>query len=267
MAGSPLFDFCIRLLLLPLLAFQAVRVRKTAQALAEPQGPRAVTDGNGPSLRSRIIGDSSAAGVGVTQQSDALAGQLSRALAQSFTVTWVLDAKTGETTKSTLARLTKRPAAKADIVICVLGANDATRLTQVWLRRRRQRRLMARIKTLYAPDLTYLTAVPPLEHFPLLPNPLRWCLGRHARALDLAQQTLTTPLPDIIHLPFQYDPQPEFAASDGFHPSAVLYQIWAKEMASRICADWPKSQHSHTGCERAVPNSTASEPSDQTHRV
>jgi lysophospholipase L1-like esterase len=234
-----MFDTAIRLIALPVLAAQGFRVRRTAQSLPEAAGLRHGICGTGPTLRLRVIGDSSGAGVGVDHQQDALSGQLALALGTTFTVDWHLDALTGATTRSTLARLESNLPSQADIVVTALGVNDVTRLmpTRLWLRHQHQ--LFARIKTLYAPRQIYLSGMPPLEHFPLLPNPLRWTLARHGKKLERALTSSLAGNTAITYMPFTVTPKAELMASDGFHPSAVLYTLWAKELASRIISDWP----------------------------
>ena len=100
-----MFDHAVRAALSPILIAQALGVRRMAQSLPEAAGPRSGQLGAGPPLRLRIIGDSSAAGVGVRTQSDALAGQVAHNLAGHFSCHWAVDAYTGATTRSTLARL------------------------------------------------------------------------------------------------------------------------------------------------------------------
>jgi hypothetical protein len=68
----------LKLLLAPLLIWQGLHVRKHALVLPEPAGPRSGTLGSGAPLRLLILGDSSAAGVGVAHQSEALSGQLTQ---------------------------------------------------------------------------------------------------------------------------------------------------------------------------------------------
>ena len=81
-----MFDTAFRIACAPLLITQALRVRRSAQSLPEPPGPRSGMLGSGPPLRLAIIGDSSAAGVGAASQKEALGGQLSGALAQQVTL-------------------------------------------------------------------------------------------------------------------------------------------------------------------------------------
>lgn len=232
-------DLAARLALSPLLVAQALAVRRRAQRLPEASGPRQGTIGEGPPLRLRIIGDSSAAGVGAKTQEEALAGRTVAVLSEHFEVSWVLDALTGATTASTLARLEEARPAPADLVITALGVNDVTRLVPParWLAR--QQALQARIRSLYGPRQIYICGVPPLGAFPLLPNPLRWVLARQGAALEALMVAHAAATPGLTHMPFNLDPRPEYMASDGFHPSPLLYRLWGKEMASRIISDWP----------------------------
>lgn len=236
-----MLDLAARLALSPLLITQAVAVRRRAQGLPEAAGPRAGRLGSGPALRLRIVGDSSAAGVGVAVQDDGLAGQLAEVLARDHTVTWHLDAITGATTRSTLRRLAGGDPVQTDVIVIALGVNDVTRQVPAWLWLRQQRALITRLRDLYAPRLIYISGLAPMEHFPLLPNPLRWTLARHARKLETALAQDVADCPGLIHVPFAVTPSPELMAPDGFHPSARLYTLWATEMASRIGSDWPGS--------------------------
>lgn len=234
-----MLDTLVRIAISPLLITQALRVRRMAQSLPEAAGARQGNTGSGLKLRLQIIGDSSGAGVGVATQKEALAGQLASALAVEFSVDWQLDAVTGATTRSTLTRLENARARQTDIVVVALGVNDVTRLIprKRWFMQ--QRLLFDRINTLYAPKRIYVSGMPPLEEFPLLPNPLRWTLGRHAKRLETALLTRIKAAPEVCYLPFALEPQIDLMASDGFHPSGVLYKIWADELANQIMSDWP----------------------------
>lgn len=235
-----MLDTAARLALSPLLIAQALQIRRIAQRLPEAAGPREGVIGSGPPLRLGIVGDSSAAGVGVSHQSQALAGQLTDALSRHFEVSWHLDALTGATTSSTLARLESAKPKPLDVVVIALGVNDVTRLVPapVWLRQ--QQSLLARLGVLYSPKHFYISGMPPLQHFPLLPHPLRWTLGRHAIKLETHRIAYLDTRADCTHAPFDLELDPDLMASDGFHPSAKLYAVWGKEMASRMISDWPK---------------------------
>lgn len=234
-----LLDAAATTLLAPLLVIQALRVRKTALQLPEATGPRAGITGNGPPLRLLIIGDSSAAGVGTTTQRSALAGQLATALGTNHTVEWVLIATTGATTASTLTRLTAMKLPQADVALVILGVNDVTRggPQSAWLRTHAALRAHLRQQT--GVKRLYIGQIPPLGVFPLLPNPLRWLLGRRATRFDAALHTTLTQEPDT-----RYTPLPDILdvadmAEDGFHPGPKIYAAWAKELARRIISDGP----------------------------
>ena len=79
-------DIAARILLLPVLLGQAVFVRRRYVALAEPAGDRRGKAGQGPLLQLLILGDSSAVGVGVTTQQQALLGGLLAHLSPHATV-------------------------------------------------------------------------------------------------------------------------------------------------------------------------------------
>jgi lysophospholipase L1-like esterase len=234
-----LVDAVATALLSPLLLVQAIRLRKRALRLPEASGPRHGTTGTGPPLRLLIVGDSSAAGVGVTEQREALAGQLTQALDRHVTLTWRLIASTGATTSSTFAQLQSERLKRADIVLVILGVNDVTRGGPMagWLRTHGQLRQLIREQT--GAQHLYISEIPPLGGFPLLPNPLRWLLGRRARRFDagLRRDLSTEPDCSYILLPDTLDPLD--MASDGFHPGPVIYAAWAKEIARRILSDGP----------------------------
>ena len=89
-----------KLALMPLLIAQGRRVRGTALKLPEAAGERRGVAGTGKvALRVLIVGDSSAAGVGVGTQDEAFAGQLAHALAErtGAAVGWQLVATSGHT--------------------------------------------------------------------------------------------------------------------------------------------------------------------------
>ena len=235
-----LFDAAARIALFPLLLVQALRVRRRAEQLPEAQGPRAGVCGNGSPLNLVMIGDSSAAGVGAHHQDQALIGQTLKYLGETHQVTWRLSAQTGATTKSTLIRLMDVAPIKADFVIIVLGVNDVTRLVTPnrWVKQ--QLFLIRKVRQLYRPKHIYLTPLPPFDAFTLLPNPLKWTLARHAKALSAARSRRFDVEADVTLLPdFDVAPQLGLLARDGFHPSEKMYTLWGKEMASRIVSDWP----------------------------
>lgn len=221
-----------RVLLAPVLLAQAVAVRRRALQLPEAAGPRSGVAGEGPDLRLLIAGDSSAAGVGVDDQRDALAGQLVAALADGFRVHWQLEARTGVTTAQTLSHLSRLSAGPFDVAVTALGVNDVTRLRGATRFRAEQAALASLLRDRFGVRAHWRSGLPPMHLFPLLPRPLRDVLGAQARTLDAV---LAEGGAGVHHLPFDESRlQPGMMARDGFHPGAAVYALWAGELAGRI---------------------------------
>lgn len=227
-------DVLARAPLLPVLLAQAVSVRRKAILMPEPPGARSGCAGSGAPLRLLIAGDSSAAGVGAPTQATALSGQLISALAQHYRVTWRLEAKTGATTKSTLANLSQLAPERFDVVVTALGVNDVTRVVS---RRRwvgQQQTLHRLLRDRFGATRIFASGLPPMGLFPLLPQPLRWMLGQHATRLDIALAGLAAQDTSLRHLPFEFPQDPRFFAEDGFHPSAIAHTFWANVLTEQI---------------------------------
>ncbi|GGH27543.1 Lysophospholipase L1 [Cribrihabitans marinus] len=231
-------DRVLRLPLAPVLITQGLMVRARALRLPEPDGPRSGRCGAGPPLRLLVAGDSSAAGVGAPHQDAALAARIAAMLAQDFEVDWRLEATTGHTTEQALARL-RQMDGPFDVAVTALGVNDTARLTSPRRFARHQRMLMDRLTEGLGVRLVIATAVPPMQHFPALPQPLAWVLGAHAGRLDRVLANLAQTRPEVQHLvpPLPHDPG--FAAEDGYHPNPAAYDIWAQAAAQMIRASWP----------------------------
>ncbi|MCR9127541.1 MAG: SGNH/GDSL hydrolase family protein [Rhodobacteraceae bacterium] len=226
-------DLVLRTALAPLLAVQALAVRRHARILPEAAGARSGTLGAGPPLRLLILGDSSAAGVGAPTQDQALAGQLGLLLADRARVTWRLNARTGLTTAGMLKRLPDEDFT-CDVAVVALGVNDVTRLVPLELWLARQARLRAHLRSALGARQIIVSGVPPLGLFPLLPQPLRWVLGRQALRLDRHLRRALEAEDDCSHVSMAFPPDPALMAADGFHPSAPVYAAWAARVAACI---------------------------------
>lgn len=227
------FDIALKLLLTPLLLTQALIVRKTAASLPEPAGPRSGQCGAGVPLRLLVVGDSSAAGVGAEHQSEALSGQLVERLCVAHELTWKLSAKTGATTRSSLKSVRKLDPAHYDVAIVVLGVNDVTSQIPLANLLRRRAQLYQSLENRFGVKQIVISGIPPLGSFPLLPNPLRWFLGRQAKRYDAA---LVQQAKQMGHAYAVFDMPltPNMMACDGFHPAPCAYTLFAKALASHV---------------------------------
>ena len=209
-------------------------LRARALRLPEAAGARNGTLGHGPALSVLIIGDSSAAGVGVNAQDTALAGQMTQALARTHTVTWHLHARTGATTASTLATIHELPDQHFDVAVQALGVNDVTRGKTLHRWMVEQEQLVRALQQRHGIRNFWITGMPPMGRFPLLPDPLRWVLGRQAARFDQAQRKRCVAADHLHYLPVEMDLDASTMAEDGFHPGPQVYAAWGQGAAGMI---------------------------------
>lgn len=230
-----MLDLILTIILAPILLVQGKYVRYKTPKLPEPKGVREdFSDQRQQSLRLLIIGDSSAAGVGVSEQQNALCGQLISNLKPDFTVEWRLVAKTGATTIDALHWLKQYQATPFNIVISVFGVNDVTRLHSLARWKKLQHQLLAAIETTYPQALHIACGLPPIHKFPALPVPLRWFLGRRATAFDGALKRVLSARSQSHYFNLRFDTDPTFMASDGFHPGELMYKEWAIQLSDKL---------------------------------
>ncbi|MFW1800118.1 SGNH/GDSL hydrolase family protein [Acinetobacter nematophilus] len=225
------------LVLVPALIIQGYRVKKNTPRLPEAKGIRHGVLGTGQALSVLILGDSAAAGVGVENQQQALLGSILNELCTDFEVTYLLEARTGDTTLQVLERMQQLPNQEFDVVITSVGVNDVTKLCspQKWMKQQKQ--FYAAIESKFTPQLILVTGVPPMNLFPALPNPLAWLFGQYSSTMNkkLAQFIENNKNYQLIHFDLaHFNTLNLQMASDGFHPSQEIYQLWAKEVTSRI---------------------------------
>lgn len=220
--------------LAPILIPQALWVAARAARLPEATGARSGTLGAGPPLRLLILGDSSAAGVGVRQQSDALGGQLSQAMAARFTVSWRVLAKSGGTLRSTQHLLDRHPAEKYDAVLVALGVNDAKNGVSVKNWTQRYQHLRDHLLDERGAQVVCVTGLPPVQDFPVLPAPLNRVLGARFALFDAHLRQIAAERPGTVHLPFEGPLDVSTMAPDGFHPGPAIYREWALRAARQF---------------------------------
>jgi lysophospholipase L1-like esterase len=232
----------IKLALAPLLVAQAVWTRRRVPVLPEAAGPREGVIGQGPPLRLLIVGDSSAAGVGVSHQDQALAGHLSRELAAQAEarVHWQLVARSGITSVQALALAREAAPRRADVALAVLGVNDV--IDQVSTSRAVAAR-EALAEWLFAEAgarHVVFAPLPPIHQFPALPQPLRWVAGSDARRHDAAMARWAAGRRDVSHVKFSVSLGSDVMAHDGFHPGEPVYRLCGQLLAAHIARQvWP----------------------------
>ncbi|CAB3766681.1 lipase [Burkholderia paludis] len=229
-----------KLVLGPVLLIQARRLRRTALRLPEAAGPRCGSEGlrdaPQPALRILVVGDSSAAGVGVEDQTQALAQPVAKLLAIKLgrPITWQLVAKSGVNTEESLALLRQSQLEPADFLVIALGTNDVTSQRSPLQFLQDYRRLVEEVRRRTGVVGLVATGLPPLRILPAAQHPLRWYLGRYATRLDRMLRRWISQDDAARYISLDWAAKPLEMARDRFHPGAGQYRRWAELVSEQI---------------------------------
>lgn len=222
-------------LLFPVLLHQGKRARRETPRLPEAKGSPGGQYGEGtPVFRVLVIGESTAAGVGVSTHDQGLASQLALQLHERSgqTIAWHTFGVNGIRLGELNNKLANADLPEADVVLLSMGVNDTTGFTP----RFRFRQQLLDLSDLLAqryPGPVYLLSVPPMHLFTALPSPLRNIMGWRARQLDRLYQQLAHQAPgDFRYLTYPTIADPSMLASDGYHPCDKGYRAIAGALAT-----------------------------------
>jgi lysophospholipase L1-like esterase len=221
-------------LLLPVLLYQGRRARRTTPRLPEAGGSPCGQYGEGtPARRILVIGESTAAGVGVEAHDQGLASQLARQIHERTgqTIGWHTFGVNGIRLGALIRKLETTELPEADVVLLSMGVNDTTGFTPRFRFRRHLRELRQLLAPRYSGPILLLS-VPPMHLFTALPSPLRYVVGWRARQLDNLYIRLARQFPrDFRYVNYPVVTDPELLASDGYHPGKRGYQYIAEALA------------------------------------
>ncbi|GGD05709.1 SGNH/GDSL hydrolase family protein [Halopseudomonas salina] len=219
--------------LAPVLLYQGRRTRRITPRLPDGSGTPGGQYGEGtPERRILVLGESTAASVGVATHDQGLASQLARLIHQhsASTTAWHTFGVNGIRLQALNGALVKAELPPADLVLLSMGVNDATGFTS---RNRFRQQLIALRQMLaarYSAPLVLL-GVPPMHSFTALPSPLRQVMGWRARQLDDVYARLAHERTgDFIHLRYPLVTDPDLLASDGYHPGLKGYRHIAEAL-------------------------------------
>ena len=220
--------------LLPLVAAQGLWVRRRTLALPVADGRRGTIGSGTNPLSVAVVGDSVAAGAGIADHRQTVAGQLARRLHARYgrPVAWNVVAQGGLTAGEITTLLDGHDeVAWADFVVVSVGVNDTKDLHSDG---RWRQELNGLLLAVCGRAQVVLLGVPPMETLPALPQPLARLLGSRARRLDRLGKEVAAGVDGVHHLSLR-DLDLELAgahARDGFHPSERVHA----ELARRIDA-------------------------------
>ena len=259
----------------PVYLYQGRKIKRDTVRLPEPNGERhgsvqlnharnESAAQNKPELHIMIVGDSAAAGVGSETQQEALVGKLIPILQQQPTINeqfavlnWSLQATTGHTSFDILRRLYIMPAPNKpiDVMILSVGVNDTTSSVAVDKWQQQIKDIIAIAQRKFGVRKLVFLSLPPMAQMPAIPAPLNNFVGAKASILDgilqqicMAHDNVTYMATDFPRMIAEHsngtpiDIKVMFA-SDGFHPSSLMYGYWAQQLSELIVELLDSSTH------------------------
>lgn len=253
-------------LLAPIYLYQGRKIKRDTVRLPEPNGERhgqvqlndaieSLKEAHKRTLNLMVVGDSAAAGVGSETQQEALVGNLIPVLTQQSaiqnqfdTLNWSLQATTGHTSFDILRRLYVLPAPSqpVDVMVLSVGVNDTTSKVSVDKWQQQIESIIAIAQRKFGVRELIFLSLPPMAQMPAIPAPLSNFVGAKASILDKTLQQVCAAHDSVTYMATDFprmiaehsngtpiDIKVMFA-SDGFHPSSLMYGYWAQQLSELI---------------------------------
>ena len=238
--------------------------RRAAFVIGEPEGPPwnadgvYLPDGSGPypfgrgpdPLRFAVIGDSSAAGLGVDEPSQLPAVLLARALAEEAgrSVLLTTYAIVGATTRDLRDQVDRALADPPSVALVIIGANDVSDRLSVRQSARLLEKQLLRLRA--AGSAVVMATCPDLGAVRPIPQPLRSLASAWSLLLAKAQLAAVeragcaaVALAALLSPEFFARPDDLFSP-DRFHPNAAGYEAAAAVLLAPLCVAagvWPSA--------------------------
>lgn len=230
--------------LLPWMYYSGKRVRQEVPKLSEATDSIASYGSQPTEMNLLVIGESTMAGVGVFSHKDGFTGSLASHISEHFQqkVNWEVMAKSGYTAAMVGTKLIpKIKMTTPDLIVIGLGANDAFTLNTP---RQWTEHILSLLNLLqqkfHGVPIVFLN-MPPIHEFPALPWVLKNTVGKLVNVLGEELEKLVTHFDKVYYNSetisletwgkrYRLSENSTKFFSDGIHPSAYIYQLWAKEM-------------------------------------
>lgn len=190
-------------------------------------------------LELRVLGDSTAAGVGAGNAADALPSLIAERVAQRLRrPVHVVGVGTSGARTADVRRAQLDMVRDADVVVIAVGSNDVIHLTPPGRMRDQTAALLDAASALDVPVV--LGGIPRFAGVGALAQPLRAIVDGYAAVLRDVQQEVAATRPDVrfVDIAALASPRfvgvPEAMSSDEFHPSAIGYGFWADALAPAV---------------------------------
>ncbi|HEY0804211.1 MAG TPA: SGNH/GDSL hydrolase family protein [Pseudonocardiaceae bacterium] len=238
--------------------------KRAAFVIGEPEGPPLyadgvyLPDGGGPypfgigpdPLRFAVIGDSSAAGLGVDEPSQLPGVLLAKALAEEAgrSVLLTTYAIVGATTRDLPDQVDRALADPPAVALVIIGANDVSDRLSVRQSARLLETQLLRLRA--AASAVVMATCPDLGAVRPIPQPLRsvasaWSLMLAKAQLAAVQRAGCAPVALAALLSPEFFARPDDLFSpDRFHPNAAGYEAAAAVLLAPLCVAagvWPSA--------------------------
>jgi lysophospholipase L1-like esterase len=233
----------------PLLIFMGKKVRKNIPELPEAsENINGKIEGKNGEIRLLSMGESTIAGVGVTDHKDGITGQFAKTLHDltKKTVHWQVLARNGYTAERVNLKLVPRlPEYPLDIILIGLGGNDTFHFNSPFTFKKQLILTIQNIQKRQPKAKIVIANMPPIGEFPAFP----WLIQRVLGSLVDLHGAVIRDVPQRFENVFYVNEKITFKKwikradkdltptdffSDGVHPSAMTYGMWGKEIGHFI---------------------------------
>lgn len=223
-----------------LLVAEAVMTARRGLLSADTAPPQdgVVGDAGRTDLRLAVLGDSMAAGVGVSRTDDTVARQLALRLARrGYRVHIAGSAVAGSRTADLGPQVSRALLRRPQVAVILIGAGDATHGVRYEAVARHLRTAVGRLTEATVPAV--VGACPDLGAAPAFPQPLRGLLGWRSRRVAAAEIAATQaaggqPVDLVTATGAVFRADRGTFSEDGFHPSADGYRLWAEALMPAV---------------------------------
>jgi lysophospholipase L1-like esterase len=237
---STLLQSLITWLALPVYVWQGLKVRKNTMRMPPPPHDgwlhHAFEGERDEPLKILVIGDSSAAGVGVSDIADSLGGQLAPLLSErlerpvSVRIAGMNSAMSGQIRDFVVPHIEPDG---FDYIALNIGTNDTKNLHTAGRFKRDFGTLIYALKARFPSARIIWAGILDMERVPALPSPLNRLMGIRARILREKGMTLCAER-GVLAPESDWRIVRENFSEDGFHASARGYHEWAQNLATLI---------------------------------
>ncbi|HEU0132801.1 MAG TPA: SGNH/GDSL hydrolase family protein [Mycobacteriales bacterium] len=192
-----------------------------------------------PPLRLAVLGDSTAAGVGVSRVEDSVAGRVAQAVADTGRFVTVDGlAVSGSRAADLAPQVSRALVHPPEVALVLIGANDATHATRLTSVRADVRAAVERLRR--AGVAVVVGTCPDMGSSTAFLHPLREVVAWEGRRVGAATRdaagdagAVTVDIGAATGAAFRRDPR-RYLSSDEFHPSADGYALWADALRPAV---------------------------------